>query len=309
MKTSHLVKPILLWLLLFSATIANCGTLVLKKAFVTKFKDRATIDATFVVDHAHKKPNPGAKDGDMHVGGRAPNEIGLPMVAEVMNAKDEKTAVDRIHADEGKNVALKISGAWRLWFEHPADSQIQFDEVPVAETTNPDHSFEIHPILSFSGIDVSDSFREIPDFDPHEASKAFASYEKLSGTVSGTNSAITITATKTGFNYTEFRIQLKGTPKKLDDGGFAVFADVFDRGSKESDDALAENVRMIFVPGTPPLKKLLEGKLGDEDELDVIGIPRLNLNAIQTFVTASHGANAKRKLPYEMIIVAILKSK
>ncbi len=309
MKTGRSLKSTLLTLVLFSATIASCGTLVLKRAFVVKFQDRATIDATFFVDHAHKKPNPGAKDGDMHVAGRAPDEIGLPMVAEVMNAKDEKKAVDRIHAVEGKDESVTISGAWRLWFEHPADSQVQFDDVPVAGNTNPDHSFEIHPILSFSGIDVSDSFHEIPGFDPHEASKAFASYEKLSGTVSGTSSAITITATKTGFNYTEFRMQLKGTPKKLDDGGFAVFADVFDRGSKESDDALAENVRMIFVPGTPPLKTLLDGKLADEDELDVIGIPRLNLNAIQTFVTASHGTTAKRKLPYEMIIVAVLKSK
>src|SRR5215470_10531944 len=118
MKTGCTLKSIFLYLLLFSATIANCGTLILKKAFVAKFKDRATIDATFFVDHAHKKPNPGAKDGDMHVAGRAPNEIGLPMVAEVMNAKDEKKAVDSIHAVEGTGKSVEISGAWRLWFEH-----------------------------------------------------------------------------------------------------------------------------------------------------------------------------------------------
>ena len=35
----------------------------------------------------------------MHVAGRA-ESIGLPIVAEIMNAKDEKAAVKRVHAME-----------------------------------------------------------------------------------------------------------------------------------------------------------------------------------------------------------------
>jgi hypothetical protein len=307
-----------------SAPWGTCGTLVLKKAFVAKYKDRATIDATFFVDHAHKKPNAPAKDGDMHVAGRAPKEVGLPMVAEVINAarKDEQAAISRIHAVEGSGTPVPISGAWRLWFEHPANSQTQFAVFPVAANTNPDHSFEIHPITIFDGNDLSSSFQPIPGFEPYAASKAFASYESLTFTVSSTSTAITLTAKKSGYNYTQFRMAVKGSPTKLDDGGFAVLADVFDIGSKESEDSVAENVRMIFVPKTAPAQLLISRKLGDGDFLNVVGIPRINLNAVFSFVCpdsrrspsrtlesdcATPARPATRKLPYEMIVVAASK--
>ena len=292
---------------LFASNWAAGGTLVLKKAFVEKYRNRATIDANFFVDHAHKKPNAPAKDGDMHVAGRAPKEVGLPMVAEVINAAraQEQAAVNRIHAVEGTGTAVPISGAWRLWFEHPANSQTQFAPVPVAGNTNPDHSFEIHPVTKFDSNDLASSFQPIPGFDPYQASKAFSSYERLTFTVSANASAITLNAKKTGFNYTRFRMELKGAPTKLQDGGLAVVANVFDVGSRESEETVAENVRMIFVPNTAPLQQLVSRKLGDGDFLNVIGIPRINLDAIFTFVNASSGRPASRKLPYEMIIVAV----
>jgi hypothetical protein len=275
--------------LLFNSSSAPCGTVVLKRAFVMKYKDRATIDASFFVDHAHKGANPPAKDGDLHVAGRAPKEIGLPVVAEVVNAArtQEQVAVSRIHAVEGNGSPVPVSGAWRLWFEHPADSQTQFDSVPVAANTNPDHSFEIHPITRFDGDDLSTSFQQIPGFQPYPASKAFASYEQMAVILSATPSAVSITSKKSGYNYVQFRIQLKGTPKRLADDGYAVLADVFDTGSKDTEESIADNIRMIFVPNTPPLQQLISRKLGDGDSLNVIGIPRVNLNAIDAFLTAS----------------------
>src|ERR1700694_3724630 len=62
--------------------------LTLKNAFVEKYKNLATIDATCVVDHSKGKPNPASQDGDMHSAVRCPDEIALPLVAEIMNAKD-----------------------------------------------------------------------------------------------------------------------------------------------------------------------------------------------------------------------------
>lgn len=287
---------------------AHAGTVVLKKSFVEKYKDRATIEADFYVDHAHVRPNSPAKDGDMHVAGRSPNEVGLPMVAEVMNAaqSSQQQAVKRIHDVEGGDRAVHIAGAWRLWFEHPAQKQIQFASVPVADNTNPDHSFEIHPITEFDEEDISTSFQPIRGFTPYDAKKAFPYYESLTATVSSTDSAISIESKKSQYNYAEFYIQLKGAPLKLADGGYAVLADVFDSDSEDDDEAIATGVRMIFVPGTPPLQKLTHDKLGQSDELHVIGIPRINLNAIYAFVQANNGRTATRKLPYEMIIVAVI---
>src|SRR5947208_16283830 len=128
------------------APLASAQTLVLQRSFIEKYKNRATIDATFIVDHAHRRPNNPAKDGDLHASGRS-EEVGLPMVSEVMNAAGETTVLNVIHDTEATHAATPISGAWRIWFEHPSKQpQIQFDNVPPAGNTNPDHCFEIHPI-------------------------------------------------------------------------------------------------------------------------------------------------------------------
>ena len=298
------MKRRVLLVLLFLAVIpaAVGGSVVLKKAWVNKFKDRATIDASFTVDHAHKRPNAPKNDGDMHVAGRAPKDVGLPMVAEVMNAAKSTAAqaLTDIHSVEGQDKVVTVEGAWRLWFEHPADSQVQFADFPPAANTNPDHSFEIHPITKFGSDDLTQTFLPVPGFTPYDAEKAFGAYEKLTITVQSTTSAITLTAKKTGYNYVQFTMRMTGAPKKLADGGYAVFADVMGT----NDDAIASKVRMIFVPGTPPCTQLITQKLGDGDEMDVIGIPRLNLNAVWSFVSGAGNNGATRKLPYEMIIVA-----
>jgi len=297
---------VLLPILLF-AGMASAETLILKRAWVENFKDRATIDATLFIDHAHKRANAAADDGDMHVAGRAPKEVGLPMVAELMNAAGtiEKKAVDLIHANEGKNTSAPITGAWRLWFEHPAKMQKQFDAVPVASNTNPDHSFEIHPVLKYGGLDVAGSVGFVDGFPAHDAKASFASYEKMSVTMKATASAVTMDAKKSGFNYAVYRMKLLGAPKKLDDGGLAVLADVFDKSDGET--TLASKVRMIFLPGTGPAKMASTG--GDGSEYDAMGIPRVNLNAISAFLKAAGSTQTTRKLPYEMIVVALKEVK
>lgn len=295
----------ILTVLLFVAIVplAFPGSVVLKKAWVSKYKDRATIDAKFTVDHAHKRPNQPKSDGDMHVAGRAPKEIGLPLVAEVVNAAQPgaKQALDSIHSVEGTGKFVDISGAWRLWFEHPADSQTQFTDFPKAGNTNPDHSFEIHPMTTFASLDLAKTFVPITGFSPYDAEKAFGSYEKLTISVQSTKTAVTLTSKKSGYNYVQFTMRMLGKPKKLDDGGYAVLADV----QGNSDEAVAQKVRMIFVPGTPPCKKLTADKLGAGDDLDVIGIPRVNLNAVWTMMNTPGAKLQNAKLPYEIIIVAV----
>jgi hypothetical protein len=292
-------------LLALCALVENAvaGTVVLKKAFIEKYKNRATIDALFIVDHAHARPNPPAKDGDIHVAGRADQQVGLPMVAEVMNAASEGTAVNEIHKDEAHNQAVPISGVWRLWLEHPSPNpQIQFDPVPPANNTNPDHSFEIHPITKFAGNAVLDSFHFVPGFPAHTASDSFASYEKLSLTLKVSASAVTISSPKAGFNYVDFFIELVGRPIRLDDGGHVVLANVL---SESQGEPIVKNIRMIFVAGTDPDDKLTKGSAGAGTELHVLGIPRISLNAISSFISQGGNNTTGRKLPYEMIIVGV----
>lgn len=286
--------------------LGQAATIVLKRAWVEKFKNRATIeDVSFTIDHAHPHPNPGSADGDMHVAGRAPKEIGLPMVAEIMNAKDQVSAVKLVHDNEGTPNAITVSGAWRLWFEHPptTGSQIQFDNVPKAGNTNPDHCFEIHPLTKVGPNDVTASLQEIPGFMPKDATNAFGAYEKLSISVQANSSAVTLISNKVGFNYVLFTMRTTGDISKLDDGGLAVIADVIPDGGDESD-AVANQVRMIFVSGSKPWKKAQSLQIGDD--LMVLGIPRLNLKAISGLLASTKASGAvQKKLPYEMIIVAL----
>src|SRR5262245_40667532 len=293
-----------LCLVLGVAPAAMAGSVTLKKAFIEKYKNRATIDASFIVDHAHPHPNPPQKDGDMHVAGRAQKEVGLPMVAEIMNAaaKGQGTAVDDIHADEDGKTVVPVSGVWRFWFEHPSTApQIQGATVPPAKNTNPDHCFEIHPITKFAGVAVLNSFQFVPHFTAHPAKASFDSYKKLTVSLKVSNSAVTINSPKAGFNYADFFIEFAGKPQPLDDGGMVVLANVL---AEEDGDPLVENIRMIFVGGTPPAAQLKNKPPAEGDVWHVLGIPRVSLEAISAW-TKKGGNISNRKLPYEMIIVGV----
>src|SRR5713101_5072420 len=91
--------------------------ITLKNDFIEQYKDRATISASFIVDKAHAHPNPPKNDGDLHAAGRA-DEVGLPIVAEIMNAASQKAAVNAIHKAEGSENPISLIGVWRLWCEH-----------------------------------------------------------------------------------------------------------------------------------------------------------------------------------------------
>src|SRR5205809_4243491 len=155
-------------------------SLTLKNSFIKKFKNRATINSQFVVDHSKGKPNPASKDADMHVAGRDPQTIGLPTVAEIMNAKEFEAAVEAANAAEGTNSPIAISGAWRIWNEHSGDQEFtQGKAVPAAKTSNPDHVFEIHPIVQIGDVALHNSFHPIEGYEAKHAEDAFFRYEQV----------------------------------------------------------------------------------------------------------------------------------
>jgi hypothetical protein len=305
MNSRYVTRFSTLLILVIIAPLANAQTLVLQRSFIEKYKNRATIDATFIVDHAHPRPNRPANDGDLHASGRS-EEIGLPMVSEVMNAADQSTVLKAIHDNEVTHAAMPVSGAWRIWFEHPSTTQpqIQFDNVPPAGNTNPDHCFEIHPITQYAGNSILDSLHEISGYTPKEAEKAFGNYEKLSATLEIDGQTVTITSKKVGFNYVKFTAQLAGTPESLDNNdagtsdGEVVLANVMNNAG---DEVFVDNVRLIFIAGTQPAGELAQA--ADGATLEFLALPRVDLNAISAFIEAGGSGTVVRKLPYEMIVV------
>lgn len=288
-------------------------TVALTKGFVKKYKDKATIPTTFRVDKRHGSPNvigSGSEDGDIHVAGRD-SVVKLPMVAEIINGKRENDTFEFLkQMSAGQSVPLV--GVWRLWFEHPGhEDQIMGQTVPVPANTNPDHIFEFHPVVTFGDFDCLDSFLPIADeeaeFRGYPAAKAFESYEKRPGTITTSNTAIMITSNKASYNYAEFQLRLTGKPKDVGDG-YIVFANVYAAGAPAGAEPLTEEPRrMIFVKNGPPGNKIATAKKGDK--LHVLGIPRVNLNEVYALATGlqGHEEYSEGGLPYEMIIVALLK--
>lgn len=298
--------------------------LVLSRNFVDRVKNTAAIDLDqqFAIDAHLKTPHrikSGGDDGDIHMAGRSDN-IQLPTVAEIVNARLEKPAMTNLNATlAGQKVSM--SGVWRIWFEHlGTEDMIQGNQVGTPSDSNPAHVFEIHPITDFDGTDVSrSSFVPIAGYTAYPASKAFPYYEKQQATIEGNATAISVTSTKSQYNYAEFVIELAGNVVCTDASGqqvsgsgasscagdpktrsLFVLANVFD--SEEEEEALtADARRMVFVSGTDPADQV--AKLSKGDRLHVLGIPRVNLAEVDA-MAGNEAVTAM--LPYEMIIVAVL---
>jgi hypothetical protein len=275
--------------------------IALKRSFIDRYKDRATIDATFTVDKAHAHPNAPANDADLHIAGRAP-EIGLPTVAEIMNAALDPDALTLVHDAERSGEPLAISGAWRIWCEHGGqDTQRQGAPLEPFKTTNPNHVFEIHPITKIGTHDTSPSFVSIAGFTPKDAMDAFDRYESKTSAikVTGSGKTVTITTSGLGYNYVDFQIVLNEAPRDVSDGAM-VMAEVLDLEGE----LLVHKRRMVFVAGTGPYNVVRSAQVGDT--LRVLGIPRVNLALVAWRVDhrSSRPEALKWNLPYEMIIVA-----
>jgi hypothetical protein len=279
---------------------AQAATLVLKKSFVESFKNRATIDVQFNVDHVKKSVNSiskGGKDGDIHISGRA-KKAGLPMVVEIVNAKGQNAAIDKLRDLEDSDETIAITGVWRVWFEHPGtQDHIQGNPVAKSHDTNPDHVFEIHPITKVDDVDLVSTFKPIPSYTAYTVEEAFEQYEKKVATISSTSTSITIESKMVGYNYAEFDIEIPGTPKTFSDCVIAL-ATVL---NEDGDPHFSGLRRMVFVKGMAKIDKVKKGA-----QLRVLGIPRLNLERVSFLVSQNPGEVLEDvPLPYEMIIVGI----
>jgi hypothetical protein len=282
--------------------VAAQTQLVLNKSWAAKVQNLVNITINMEVDHTLPHPHPAGKccasDGDIHFSGRS-NDVGLPMVAEIMNAAIEPQALKDIKAAaSGKTVSL--SGVWRLWFEHAGENEVQGQSVPVPTDTNPSHVFEIHPVTTFGSDSVASSFSPVAKLIPYAGSESFPKYEKQLATLQSNKTSITISSKEIGYNYTHFVLSLAGTPVKSQDGGFLAMANIMEN---DEDPILDTPIRVVFAPGTPPAEAIASEKAGAQ--FHVMGIPRINLNQVLAILDKKGPGPIQVNLPYEMIIVAI----
>jgi hypothetical protein len=289
-----------IFLLTTQASIAD-DILELNRSFVEKFKNRLTISATYMVDAAHKRPNPASKDGDMHVAGRA-IEIGLATVAEIQNAKDVPDAVNAVKGVEGSGRTIPITGVWRIWPEHGGDnSHIQQSgpgpQFQGSGPTNPPHVFEIHPILKIQGQDLSSTLRPIEGFEAKDAEQAFARYERGSFEITPSEDRVRMRMNMVGFNYVKFLMKVRKRFNREEDGEF-ISAGIY----SEEGELVVHDRRVGFVAGTAPDDKQKSVKVGEC--ILVLGIPRIDLALVAWRI--QHGGDALRwHMPYEIVAVGV----
>jgi hypothetical protein len=301
------VTTCLLVLVLVSASAHAELNIVLKNDFIEKFKNRATITVPFTVD-ATSKVHPASQDADIHIAGHS-DDVGLPLVAEIMNAKGEPAALQAVKAAESSSQPVAVAGAWRIWCEHGGiDDQVQGASVTITDS-NPQHVFEIHPIINFDGHSVLKSIHPIQGYKPKDAHEAFMAYEGIQSVLTFNADTTTIRTVTAGYNYVKFILELNEDPTHETDGGDgrSVFAKVYTTDCE----LLLHKRRMIFVKDTPPeatVKTLRQGK-----QVLVLGLPRIDLALVSFRTHCSQDAECKQmhpdvlnwSLPHEMIIVGV----
>ena len=271
--------------------------------FLEMYKNKVTITATFTVDKAMQNPIGRSLDGDLHFAGRAP-EIALPLVGEIANAASEKPAIDLVHSVEGTGRPLKVSGAWRIWPEHPGSAP-EDQGMPLApmDSKSPDHVFEIHPITRINNLEILDTFRPVEGFLPGNAHSTFEIFQGTECRLTAEPGKVKIVTRKGLYNDVEFLLEVADSRQiEVPDGRF-VFASAMDLDGN----LLVKQLRMVFVRDTPPEKAVKLLKKGAR--LHVFGLPRLDFEEISRRVKGSQKDPELllKSLPYEIMIIGVYK--
>jgi hypothetical protein len=284
-----------------TAEVAPDNAIVeIDRAFIERYKNRITIRTNFTVDAVPKAPNPRLFDGDLHIAGRAP-EIGLRLVAEIKNADAESAAVALVTRAQRSRNPLPFTGVWRLWPEHAIGPEQQGDSVPQLKTSNPDHVFEIHPLIRVAELDLLRSFHPVEGYRPGSPAKTFDVYQDAECTLKLSPETVTFTISSWLYNDVHFLLEPSPDPPVIVSDGRFITAAALDTEGK----VLVARIRVVLVDGTEPervIRALPQGA-----RVHVWGLPRVNFAEISRRIqeSATNPAVLKGSLPYEIIVLGV----
>ena len=324
-------KAMVVALLLAGTVPAFSAKITLDKAWVKKHMNQVTTSIGMDVMDVKPAPNAPVDDGDIHMGGKS-EDAGLPLVAEIMNAGLPPQAQALKFAQDHKGKSIHVTGAWRLWFEHPPtgadDGQVQAIQGEIKMTrpgnvkawTNPDHMFEVHPITKFENgqtLEIANSVHMVDGIKQYDPKKVFPFYEGQVVTISetaGDSGTITMESSKSQYNYVIFLVSLQGNAVQTEtQDGFLAYAEIFDwQGNLIPLTCSAGELcvrRMVIPNDTEPYTVLKLDKTKAAADVDgqcyqVLGIPRINLERVNYVLQHSDQyQDGSVFLPYEMILV------
>ena len=273
----------------------------LQRSFIETYKDRVTIAAHFTVDHAGGGPTPSIFDGDLHFSGRAP-EIGLRLVAEIINASQEDSAVALVSRAGKGHRSLPVTGAWRLWPEHALGApEHQGRPAPPLKNAYPDHVFEIHPVIEIGGIDLLGTLHTVEGYRAGAAKRTFGLYQAAKLGLRVTPTTVILDTPPSLYNDVHFLMEITGTRQEIVEGGRFVTASALDTEGN----LLVEGLRMVFIKGSAPERAVSRLRRGDR--LHVYGLPRVNFAEVsrRMQVVGESRAFVEGPLPYEIVILGV----
>jgi hypothetical protein len=275
----------------------------IRRPFIARVMNRVGMDVDFVVEQANRMPHPAFFDGDLHFAGHSP-QVGLPVVGEIINAAQEKGAVELVYQAQRTGKPLALSGVWRIWPEHAGDiDERQGEGGHSAGSPNPDHVFEIHPVTAVAGTGLLDSFHPIEGFLPGAPAVVVPRLERVHCRLTVRGGDVVITTEKGLYNDLAFTMEVTDDRQMVVADGRFVTASLLDTDGT----VLGRNRRMVFVTDTAP-ERAVRG-LGRGARLRLYGMPRVDLSEIHRRVQERRRQPSllEEDLPYEVVILGVLK--
>jgi hypothetical protein len=270
------------------------------RSFIEANRQRITIEADFTVDAA-APINPKAFDGDIHIAGRSP-AIGLRLVAEIKNAKLAPRAVRVVREAERSRQPVRVMAVMRYWPEHAIGlPHRQGEPMPRLPNANPDHVFELHPLIRVADIDLRANLKPVEGYSPGHATSTFRLYERSELDFRVVSNRVYLKTPAGLWNDVHFLLELTdaGTTVR-EDGQYLV-----GRARDLQGNLLVDSIRVLLVRDSPPDLALKDRPAGRS--FHVWGLPRVSFDGLARLIEAAGSDNAWRtaKLPYEILIIGI----
>ncbi len=275
-------------------------TVRFSRAFLEANRERITMETEFTVDVAAQMINPAAFDGDIHLAGRSP-DIGLRLVAEIANAKTAPAAVAAVRRAEATRRPIRMVAVPRYWPEHAIGlPQRQGDPMPRLPNSNPDHLFELHPVIRIGDIDLRYTLHPVEGYRPFHASSAFDRLDQAEVQFRIQGDSVLVKTAAGLWNDVHFVLDLTDRPVTVRDDGRYLNG----RARDLAGNVLRDSIRVVLIGGSPP-DSAISG-LPPGAWVHVWGLPRISLDGLVRLMkaagdTLSHTA----PLPFEVVILGV----
>ena len=299
---AHLVRRMLI---IHEAVTEKVGpnhvTVRFSRAFLEANRERITLQTEFTVDVAARMINPAVFDGDIHIAGRSP-DIGLRMVAEIMNAKTAPAAVAMVRRAQATRRPIRLVAVPRYWPEHAIGvPHRQGEPMPRLANANPDHLFELHPVIEVEGLDLRYTLHPVEGYRPFHAATAFDHLDHADVQFRIQGDSVLVRTSAGLWNDVHFVLELTDRPARvLEDGAYLT-----GRARDLAGNVLRDSVRVVLVGGSPP-DRAIRG-MPPRTWIHVWGQPRVSLDGLVSLIEAAAADTTSHTaaMPYEVVIVGV----